>query len=98
MVQSNAPVEIYQLHILLLQINLPIWRRLHVRSDSSLATLHELLRIAFDRSDFHLHRFMIRGKEYGLSPIGGSLKNQNNVQNLTSITYNCCHPHVVCRS
>src|ERR1700747_3318607 len=67
MVQSNAPAEIYQLHILLLQINPPIWRRLHVRSDSSIATLHELLQIAFDWSDFHLHRFVIRGKEYGLS-------------------------------
>jgi hypothetical protein len=51
MVQPNAPVEIYQLHILLLQINPPIWRRLHVRSDSSIATLHELLQIAFDWSD-----------------------------------------------
>ena len=54
MVQSNAPAEIYQLHILLLQINPSIWRRLHVRSDSSIATLHELLQIAFDWSDFHL--------------------------------------------
>ena len=72
MVQSNAPAEIYQLHILLLQINPPIWRRLHVCSDSSIATLHELLQIAFDWSDFHLHRFVIRGKEYGLSRIGGS--------------------------
>ena len=66
MVQPNAPVEIYQLHILLLQINPPIWRRLHVRSDSSIATLHCLLQIAFDWSDFHLHRFVIRGKEYGV--------------------------------
>src|SRR5271167_4279120 len=70
MVQSNAPAEIYQLHILLLQINPPIWRRLHVRSDSSIATLHELLQIAFDWSDFHLHRFVIRGKEYGVSRMG----------------------------
>ena len=45
---------------------------LHVRSDSSIATLHELLQIAFDWSDFHLHRFVIRGKEYGLSRIGGT--------------------------
>jgi hypothetical protein len=35
MVQPNAPVEIYQLHLLLLRINPPIWRRLHVRSNSS---------------------------------------------------------------
>src|SRR5258708_38450962 len=70
MVQSNAPAEIYQSHILLLQINPPIWRLLHVRRDSSLATLHELLQIAFDWSDCHLHRFVIRGKEYGLSLMG----------------------------
>src|SRR5271166_2632104 len=48
----------------------PIWRRLHVRSDSSIATLHDLLQIAFDWSDFHLHRFVIRGKEYGVSRMG----------------------------
>jgi hypothetical protein len=52
------------------EINPPIWRRLHQRSDSSIATLHELLQIAFDWSDFHLHRFLIRGKEYGLSRTG----------------------------
>jgi Plasmid pRiA4b ORF-3-like protein len=70
MVQPNAPVESYQLHILLLHINPPIWRRLHVRSDSSIATLHDLLQIAFDWSDFHLHHFVIRGKEYGVSRMG----------------------------
>src|SRR5260221_11715840 len=70
MVQPNAPAEIYQLHILLLQINPPIWRRLHVPSDSSIAMLHDLLQIAFDWSYFHLHRFVIRGKEYGVSRMG----------------------------
>src|SRR5258705_2907035 len=68
MVQPNAPVDIYQLHFLpLLKTNQTIWRRLHVRSDSSIATLHCLLQIAFDWSDFHLHRFVIRGKEYALA-------------------------------
>jgi hypothetical protein len=43
-----------------MQVRLP----LHVRSDSSIATLHDLLQIAFDWSDFHLHRFVIRGQEY----------------------------------
>ena len=63
MVQPNAPAAIYQLHILLLQINPPIWRRLRVHGDSSIAALHDLLQIVFDWSDFHLHRFVIRGKE-----------------------------------
>jgi hypothetical protein len=35
-IQPNAPVEIYQLHILLLHIKPPIRRRLHVRRDSSM--------------------------------------------------------------
>ena len=70
MVQPNATAEIYQFHILLLHINPPIWRCLHVRSDSSIATLHDLLKIAFDWSDFHLHRLVIRGKEYGVSRMG----------------------------
>jgi hypothetical protein len=51
-------------------MNPPIWRRLHVPSDSSIATLHQLFQIAFDWSDFHLHRFVIRGKEYGVSRMG----------------------------
>ncbi len=41
-----------------------------MRRDSSIATLHDLLQIAFDWSDFHLHRFVIRGKEYGVSRMG----------------------------
>ena len=89
MVQSNAPAEIYQLHILLLQINPPIWRRLHVRSDSSIATLHELLQIAFDWSDFHLRGFVIRGKEYGLSRIGCT------TWGLSSSGTKCGAPHFV---
>lgn len=40
-------------------------------SDTSIATLHDLLQIAFDWSDFHLHRFLIRGKAYGISRLGG---------------------------
>ena len=67
----NGLADIYQLHILLLHINPPVWRRLHVRSDTSIAMLHELLQIAFDWSDFHLHRFLIRGKAYGISRLGG---------------------------
>ena len=63
----SGPADIYQLHILLLDINPPVWRRLHVRSDTSIAMLHELLQIAFDWSDFHLHRFLIRGKAYGIA-------------------------------
>ena len=74
MVQPNAPVEIYQLHILLLQTNPPILRRPHARSDTSIAILLDLLQIAFDWSDFHLHRFVIRDQAYGVSRKPEALK------------------------
>ena len=43
-----------------------------VRSDSSIADLHPTLQIAFDWSDFHLHRFLIRGNAYGIGRSGFS--------------------------
>jgi Plasmid pRiA4b ORF-3-like protein. len=51
--------------------SIPIWRHLLVRSDSTLADLHFIIQIAFDWTDFHLHRFRIRGKDYGISRVGG---------------------------
>jgi hypothetical protein len=49
-----------------------IWRRLLVPSDASIAQLHEVLQVAFGWEDMHLHRFEIRGREYGLSREGGT--------------------------
>lgn len=39
-------------------------------SDFSIADLHHILQIVFHWSDFRLHRFLIRGKEYGISRTG----------------------------
>ncbi len=66
-VQSS---EICRLHVMLLHINSPIWRRLLVRSNTSIADLHDILQISFEWTDFHLHRFLIRGKEYGVGRAG----------------------------
>jgi hypothetical protein len=38
--------------------------------DASIAQLHEVLQVAFGWEDMHLHRFEIRGREYGLSREG----------------------------
>ena len=65
------PVQLYQLHVSLLAISPAIWRRLLVRSDTTLADLHYTLQIAFDWSDSHLHRFVIHGKAYGIAQPGG---------------------------
>ena len=63
--------EGYLIHVWIRQITPMIWRRLLVRSDSTLADLHYTLQIAFAWTDYHLHRFRIHGKEFGIPRMGG---------------------------
>lgn len=67
MVAEKTPAEVYQLRVWIRQISPAIWRRLLVRSDSTIKDLHYTLQLAMGWSDFHLHRFLIHGKEYGVS-------------------------------
>jgi hypothetical protein len=60
----RAPV-VYQLRIVLRGISPLIWRRLLVRSDTTVADLHQTLQVAFGWSNEHLHRFVIQGRLYG---------------------------------
>jgi len=46
-----------------------IWRRLLVRSDSTIAELHRALQIAFGWSGEHLHRFVIHGPMHGMESL-----------------------------
>jgi hypothetical protein len=68
---SCIPPYVYQFRVVVRGISPLIWRRLLVRSDMSLATLHTTLQIVFSWSDVHLHRFRIHGKEYGSARPGG---------------------------
>jgi hypothetical protein len=70
MAEQENPLQIYQFHVLLRHINPPIWRRILMRSISTILDLHHTIQIAFNWSDFHLHRFLIHGKEYGISRAG----------------------------
>jgi hypothetical protein len=70
MTEETTP-EVYQIHAWIQQISPMIWRRLLVRSDSTLANLHDVLQIAFGWSDLHLHRFRIHGRDYGINRVGG---------------------------
>jgi len=65
MVHITEPT-IYQLKVVLLGISPMIWRRLLIRSDSTIADLHHILQIAMGWSDMHLHQFVIRDEYYGL--------------------------------
>ena len=74
MVQSiiqDDPADIYQLRIWIKGISPMIWRRLLVKSNSTIADLHYCIQIAMGWDDEHLHEFIIRGKSYGTPYIGG---------------------------
>jgi Plasmid pRiA4b ORF-3-like protein len=72
--ETDRPeAQIYQLRAVLRGISPLIWRRLLVRSDSTVARLHEVLQIAFRWDDEHLNRFEIRGREYAVYRDGSGM-------------------------
>ena len=64
--KSAEKVPIYQMKVTLKYSKPPIWRRLLVRGDSTLAELHEILQIAFDWFNEHLHQFTVGETYYGV--------------------------------
>jgi len=58
--------SIYQLKITLQGSKPPIWRRVLVKSDITLAKLHQIIQIAMGWYDSHLHQFIIDNLYYGV--------------------------------
>src|SRR5207302_5812276 len=52
---TNPEPVVYQLRVVLRCVSPLIWRRLLVRSDSTIADLHRTLQVALGWSDEHLH-------------------------------------------
>ena len=75
-----AGVQVYQLKVVLRDCSPLIWRRLLVISDTSLGQLHIILQLAMGWEDWHLHRFRIYGKEYGIYREGGMVFDDNPFQ------------------
>ena len=65
------PVHVFQLKVWLQGISPMVWRRLVVRSDSTISDLHYSIQIAIGWSDVHLNRFHIHGKDFGVYHDGG---------------------------
>jgi len=55
--KSDRPVPVYQIKVGLRGAKPPIWRRLEVPANISLARLHTVIQIAFGWDDSHLHVF-----------------------------------------
>jgi hypothetical protein len=62
---SAVPPEIYQLKVTLLGTKPPIWRRLLVPAELTLAQLHDVLQAAMGWQDCHLHEFSAGGRHFG---------------------------------
>ena len=60
------PVEICQIKVTLRGSQPPIWRRIQLRSDITLAKLHRILQEVMGWEDAHLHQFVIQGQRYGV--------------------------------
>ncbi|MEI6181103.1 MAG: plasmid pRiA4b ORF-3 family protein [Chloroflexales bacterium] len=64
--KAATPGRIYQLKITLKGSKPPIWRRVEVPDDSTLARLHTIIQTTMGWSDSHLHLFAISGMSYGV--------------------------------
>jgi len=58
-------VAIYRLKVTLKNFRPPIWRRIEVRNDISLAKLHRILQTAMGWYGCHLHMLKVRGSIFG---------------------------------
>ena len=63
--KSTVPLEIYQLKVTLIGTSPPIWRRLLLPADVTLAQLHDALQAAMGWEDGHMHEFSIGQRRFG---------------------------------
>src|SRR5437899_3302660 len=68
---TNPEPVVYQLRVVLRGVSPLIWRRLLVRSDSTIADLHATFQRVLGWTDEHLNRFVIHGRECGVWHDGG---------------------------
>ncbi|WP_406073124.1 plasmid pRiA4b ORF-3 family protein [Micromonospora sp. NBC_01638] len=65
--KSGPAAPIYQLKVGLREAKPPIWRRLELPADTSLADLHDIIQVAFGWDDSHLHVFETAYGDFGVA-------------------------------
>jgi pRiA4b ORF-3-like protein len=63
--KADGPAPIYRIKVGLRDAKPPIWRRLEVPADITLARLHRVIQVAFGWTDSHIHVFETPYGEYG---------------------------------
>ena len=63
--KTESVSDIYQIKVTLLGTKPPIWRRLLVPADLTLAQLHNVLQIAMGWEDGHMHEFRVGQRRFG---------------------------------
>ncbi len=63
--ESTTETSIYQIKVTLEDSRPPIWRRLLVPGDVTLAQLHDIIQIAMGWEGYHLHQFIVGKTYYG---------------------------------
>ena len=59
-----AKPEMYQIKVTLKGVRPPIWRRIQVSSETTLAQFHDILQVAMGWMGGHLHMFTANGESY----------------------------------
>src|ERR1700738_5274218 len=67
---SSQSTSVLQLRISLRGVSPPVWRRLLVPEQITIAQLHHVMQLAMGWNDAHLHQFVIRCWRYGGHPDG----------------------------
>lgn len=75
--KDKIGASVYQLKVSLRGIKPPIWRRVQVPGDITLAKLHRALQVVMGWTNSHLHKFSIGGVDYAEPDPDGFLNFQS---------------------
>jgi hypothetical protein len=80
--KKSTSDTVYQLKVTLIDSKPPIWRRVQVPSDISMAQLHAILQIVMGWTDSHLHQFVVGGQNIGIPDpdFGMEVRNERTVK------------------